>query len=243
MKRILYVLTLWVCVSSITFAQTSDVRFNRDIRPILSEYCYKCHGFDKNARKGNLRLDTEEGAKEKRNSTAPFVSKSLEHSVAWQRITAKDPALRMPPASMGKTMKPKELAILKRWIEQGAKWEGHWAYQAVVRVNPPQIGGAYAQWSKNSADRFVLATLFKEGLTPSPQADKATLLRRLSLDLTGLPLNQKTFSRSSPTNAPTLMNGAWTHTLVLRTMVKEWRSSGSTLCATPTPWGITVTKT
>lgn len=187
MKRILYVLTLWVCVSSITFAQTSDVRFNRDIRPILSEYCYKCHGFDKNARKGNLRLDTEEGAKEKRNSTAPFVSKSLEHSVAWQRITAKDPALRMPPASMGKTMKPKELAILKRWIEQGAKWEGHWAYQAVVRVNPPQIGGAYAQWSKNSADRFVLATLFKEGLTPSPQADKATLLRRLSLDLTGLP--------------------------------------------------------
>jgi hypothetical protein len=186
MKKTLFFLVL--CLSASLSCLGQEVRFNRDILPILSDNCFKCHGFDKNARKANLRLDTEAGAKALRGDHAPIVPSNLAKSGVWQRINAKEPALRMPPPGSDKSLKLKEIALLKRWIEQGAKWEGHWAYQPVVRSTPPTLDAKkWGSWAKNPVDRFLLARILKDGLTPSKEADKATLLRRLTLDLTGLP--------------------------------------------------------
>ena len=151
-----------------------DVDFGYDVRPILSDACFTCHGADDKRRGGDLRLDTKEGAFGEIEGRRAVVPGDLAKSELWRRLTTSDAKDRMPPAKTGKTLTPKQLDILRRWIESGAKWGEHWGF------TPPTSKGG-------DLDRFVRERLEKEGLTPNPEADRATLLRRLSLDLTGLP--------------------------------------------------------
>ncbi len=162
------------------------VQFNRDIRPILSENCYKCHGPDPKARKAEMRLDTKEGAyAEIEKGKFAIVPGKAAQSELVHRITSKDADEKMPPAKSGKKLSPREVELLKRWIEQGAEYQGHWAYIAPQKIAPPAVKNA--AWDRNDVDRLLLARLEREGLAPSPEADRVTLLRRLSFDLTGLP--------------------------------------------------------
>src|SRR5262249_34665832 len=161
------------------------VEFNRDVRPILSDACFACHGPDKGKRKADLRLDTEEGAFADLGGHKALVPGKPEQSALYLRLTEKDARKRMPPAKSGKSITPEQVETLRRWIEQGAKWQKHWALIPPVRPAPPKVGAE--GWRRNAIDSFVLARLEKEGLKPSPEADRRTLIRRLSFDLLGLP--------------------------------------------------------
>jgi hypothetical protein len=161
------------------------VSFARDIRPILSDTCFLCHGPDETERKADLRLDTRHGALGQRDGAAPFVPGKPDDSEAWIRMTADDPTMRMPPPKSGKKLTDRQLALVKTWIEQGAKWDTHWAFEAPQRPALPKA--KISGWVRNPIDDFVLARLEREGLRPSPPADRVTLLRRASLDLVGLP--------------------------------------------------------
>jgi hypothetical protein len=164
----------------------ATVEFNRDIRPILSENCYKCHGPDTKAREGSLRFDTKEGIfaalEEGRHAV---VAGHLAKSELWKRVTSNAKDEKMPPAKSGKKLTPREVSLLKKWIEQGAPWQGHWAFIPVQRPPVPEV--RHPAWVQNPIDAFILARLEKEGLLPSPEADPITLIRRLTFDLTGLP--------------------------------------------------------
>ncbi len=165
-----------------TSAQAVNQRaidFTRDIRPILSDKCFACHGPDATAKKIKLRLDSEAAA------LTAIVPGNPDQSKLVKRITHKDEAMRMPPVDSGRSLTQAEIELLSEWIKQGAKWQSHWAFVAPVRPQLPSVKNT--AWPKNAIDYFVLARLEKEGLQPSPEADKATLLRRVSFDLTGLP--------------------------------------------------------
>jgi hypothetical protein len=161
------------------------VEFNRDVRPILSNNCFVCHGPDKNLRKGKLRLDQEADVFADRGGYKVFVPGKPEQSEAYRRITSKDAREHMPPPKHGKQLTAREVDLLKRWIEQGAKWQGHWSLIVPSRPGVPPV--AAKSWPLNPVDHFILARLEEEGLKPSPEADRRTLIRRLSFDLTGLP--------------------------------------------------------
>ncbi|HVW85664.1 MAG TPA: DUF1549 domain-containing protein, partial [Bryobacteraceae bacterium] len=162
------------------------VDFRRDVRPILSDRCFACHGPDEANRKAGLRLDTEAGAKAARGPRTPVVPGNVAASEILKRIAPENPARRMPPPySDRKPLSEKEVATIRAWIEQGAKWQSHWAFTAPVRPTPPAVRNT--RWIRNPIDNFVLARLEREGLAPSPAADRARLLRRVSFDLTGLP--------------------------------------------------------
>ena len=158
------------------------VDFNRDISPILSDTCFACHGPDDSQRKAGLRFDTKEGAFAKAGVIIPGDSSN---SRLIKRITATQPEMRMPPQGSDRSLTPNQIDILRRWVDEGAKWETHWAYLPPKRVESPRV--ANTGWPRNPIDNFILERLEREGLKPSPPADKATLLRRVSLDLTGLP--------------------------------------------------------
>ena len=167
-------------------AAAQPVDFGRDVRPILSDRCFSCHGPDEANRKAGLRLDTEAGAKATRGIRTPVVPNDPAASEILKRIAPETPARRMPPPySDRKPLSEKEVATLRAWIEQGAKWQGHWSFNAPVRPAEPSV--KQAAWARNPIDRFILARLEREGLSPSPETDKARLLRRVSFDLTGLP--------------------------------------------------------
>lgn len=161
------------------------IEFNRDIRPILADKCFACHGPDSAKREAGLRLDTFEGAAEKRDSGAAIVPRQAEASQLWQRVTHTDNELRMPPGSTGKSLEPRQVALLKRWIEQGAEYQSHWAFIPPRRAEPP-AAPANSRVA-NVIDQFVLARLAAEKLEPAIEADRRTLARRLSFDLLGLP--------------------------------------------------------
>ncbi len=165
----------------------ADVEFNRDIRPILSENCFTCHGPDPGNRKTALRFDTEEGANiALGDNKRAIVPGDPGASELFRRISSDNKTVRMPPAYAGKAkLSDRDIDLIRRWIEQGAKWERHWAFLPPKRVSPPGVRDT--SWPANAIDPFVLARLEREGLKPSPDADRATLLRRVSLDLTGLP--------------------------------------------------------
>jgi hypothetical protein len=162
------------------------VDFNRDIRPILSENCYKCHGPDDSARKANLRFD-QKGAplKPAKSGRIPIIAGVPEKSEMVARITATDPNKHMPPARSGKKLKETQIDLLRRWIAEGAPYAMHWAYVKPVRPELPEV--SQKDWPRNPIDHFILARLEKEGLKPSQPAEKHLLIRRVSLDLTGLP--------------------------------------------------------
>ena len=164
---------------------TEPVSFNRDIRFILSNNCFKCHGPDPDERQGGLRLDTEEGALAKSDSGHAIVPGKLDESLLIERITSDDPDTRMPPADSGLTLKPEQIDVLKRWIAEGAKWQKHWSFEKPVRSPLPAVKDAAK--IQNAIDRFVLAKLETSKLAFSPEADRYDLVRRVTLDLTGLP--------------------------------------------------------
>ncbi len=159
--------------------------FNRDIRPILSANCFACHGFDSKQRKAELRLDTPEGAFAVRDGHAAIKPKDLAGSELWQRLISDDPETVMPPPSTKRVLTHDQKQTIRRWIEQGAGYQKHWAFEPPVSVAPPVQ--ADPQWARNDIDRFVAAKLKQAGLTPQAEAPKSTLIRRVAFALTGLP--------------------------------------------------------
>ncbi|MDB5354164.1 MAG: Protein of unknown function (DUF1553)/Protein of unknown function (DUF1549)/Planctomycete [Phycisphaerales bacterium] len=163
----------------------ATIDFNRDIRPIFSDNCYACHGPDKNKRKADLRLDTQAGIFSKIEDRTIVLPGKPGESELFRRIVADDPKERMPDPKSNKRLSSRDIALIKKWIEQGASWKGHWAYLPPARPAVPEV--EQAGFTRNAIDHFVLARLKDAGLTPAPQADRAALIRRLSFDLTGLP--------------------------------------------------------
>ncbi len=183
MKRLFLPLTL----ASLHLANAAEsalqIQFNRDVRPILSENCFACHGFDPKHREAKLRLDTFEGATENRRGSRGIVPGNLKDSDVWQRIISEDKDELMPPPKSHKPpLSARQREVIKTWIEQGAKYERHWSFEAPQRITPPAVVGA-----EHPIDRFIQDRLAAAKLKPSPLADSATLIRRVSLDLTGLP--------------------------------------------------------
>ena len=157
--------------------------FNRDIRPILSDKCFRCHGPDENERKGGLnglRLDSVQGAREDLGGGAfAIVPGKPEKSELMARVTSTDEEEVMPPPETHKILRPSDIAMLEQWVREGAIYEDHWAFVPPQRPVEP-VNAARADWARNAIDRFVLARLEKEDLTPSPEADRRTLIRRTS---------------------------------------------------------------
>ena len=161
------------------------IEFNRDIRPILSDRCFACHGPDKNKREAETRLDTLEGLLGNGDKVGPLVPGNPGASELIRRIESTDRDERMPPLDFGKDVSDYEKALLRRWIQQGAKWEGHWAFQPIRLVPAPK--SVDDRFSRNPIDGYIFAAFRQTGLDPSPKADPRTLVRRLCFDLTGLP--------------------------------------------------------
>jgi hypothetical protein len=162
------------------------VDFKRDIRPILSNTCFLCHGPDPKNRKGDLRLDLKEDAFRVVEGKAAFVPGKPEKSEAVLRILTSDKDDHMPPVKSGKKLTPKQIELIRKWVQQGAKWSEHWSFVPPERPPVPEVKGA-----ANPVDAFVRTKLDREGLAPAPEAGRETLLRRLSLDLVGLPPTAK----------------------------------------------------
>lgn len=166
-------------------AKQDRIEFNRDIRPILSEKCLHCHGPDPTTREADLQLDDPTDVRRPRDEYSIIDLKHPASSELLKRLLTSDTDLKMPPADSGKEISPREIALLQRWIEQGAEYQQHWSF---IRPRKPKLPVVQNQsWPQSPLDRFVIARLEREGLKPSPRADKATLCRRLSFDLTGLP--------------------------------------------------------
>ena len=163
------------------------VEFNRDVRPILSENCFKCHGFDPKAREADRRLDTREGALADLEGIKAIVPKNLAESDLHVRIHSADKDDQMPPPKSGKKLTARDRAILDRWIEQGAEYQPHWAYAPIARpvVAAPAADAGFL--IRNPIDALVAARHAALGLKPAAEADRRTLIRRATLDLTGLP--------------------------------------------------------
>lgn len=175
------------CVLTVPgLATEKPIDFNRDIRPIFSENCYACHGPDHNKRKNGLRFDhQEEPFKKLESGKIAIVPGDLANSEMIRRITTTDPDDHMPPPDALNQLNKEQIELLKRWVKEGAKWKGHWAYIPPERPEVPKV--KRKSWVRNAVDNFILARLEKEGLKPSREADKATLIRRVTFDLTGLP--------------------------------------------------------
>src|SRR5438034_2506256 len=167
-------------------ASKGPVDFDRDIHPILSDKCFACHGPDEKERKAKLRLDRKDEAfKPLKSGGYAIVPGHPEKSELLARLTTKDEDDLMPPPKSGKKLTPAQIDLLRRWVAEGAAWQRHWAF--VKPERPPLPAVKNKKWPRHEMDYFVLARLEKEGLQPSPEADKTTLIRRASLDLTGLP--------------------------------------------------------
>jgi hypothetical protein len=175
------------CLSGLpAFAQSLDkIDFDRDIRPILSNTCYTCHGPDANKRVSELRFDVESSLFGEHDEPVVVRGKPAE-SVLIARITSGDPDFRMPPLEQKQQLSKPQIELLRRWVEQGAPYTGHWSFQPVVRPVLPSAAGQ-EDWPQNGIDNFVFASMKEHGLAPAYQAAKETLIRRVTLDLIGLP--------------------------------------------------------
>jgi hypothetical protein len=178
-------LTVSASGKSIQAAVPEQVSFNQHVRPILSGNCFYCHGPDPKHREADLRLDVRDGATVDLGGYAAIVPGKPDESALLKRVSSHDPDEMMPPpASKKPHLTDEQIAILRRWIEQGAVYEGHWAFLPLASSEPPAVKNT--AWPSNPIDRFILARLEAEGIAPSPEAEAATLIRRVSLDLTGL---------------------------------------------------------
>ncbi|MBL7650010.1 MAG: DUF1553 domain-containing protein [Candidatus Hydrogenedentes bacterium] len=190
--------TLGLCLAALssTGAIAAPADFQQDILPILGDRCFACHGPDASQRKAELRLDVEADAKK-----TAIVPGQADTSELIKRVLSTDPKEVMPPPDSGKpALSPEEAALFQRWISEGAKWQGHWAFTPPVKTAPPEV--ALGTWPRNDLDRFVLARLESKGLAPSPEASRETLIRRLYLDLTGLPPSLEAVDALVMDNAP-----------------------------------------
>ncbi len=189
MKRCL--LLVVVLMSARASNAADRVSFNRDIRPILSDACFQCHGADDKQRKAGLRLDAKESAlKAAESGATAIVPGKVDASELMKRLLATDESVRMPPVNSGKKITASQIELLKRWIADGAEYQGHWAFIPPTRLSEPNLKSQISNLKSqipNPIDQFVLARLEQAGLKPSPEADKPTLIRRVSFDLTGLP--------------------------------------------------------
>ncbi|MEZ6147077.1 MAG: PSD1 and planctomycete cytochrome C domain-containing protein [Planctomycetaceae bacterium] len=161
----------------------ADVDFSRDIRPILSDACFACHGPDEKAREAELRFDVQDGISKARDEG--LLGNDPTDSELIRRVTSDDPDERMPPPESNLSLTPQQIDLLKQWIAEGADGGSHWAYVPPVRQTPLAV--SQSRWTCNAIDRFILARLEAEGLSPSPEAERTRLLRRVTLDLTGVP--------------------------------------------------------
>src|SRR5262249_31629464 len=166
-------------------AESRAVSYLKEVRPILAQHCFQCHGPDEAARKGKLRLDLKEKAFAERNGKDVVAPGHPDGSLAWERISADDSGKRMPPEGKAEPLTRKQIATLKAWIEQGAKWEDHWSLLPPTRPALPDVSDK--AWVRDPLDAFVLARLDRERLKPEPEASREAWLRRVSYDLTGLP--------------------------------------------------------
>ncbi|MDE2924924.1 MAG: PSD1 and planctomycete cytochrome C domain-containing protein [Acidobacteriota bacterium] len=166
-------------------AQDSKVDFQRQIRPLLSDACFQCHGPDPKVRMAGLRLDLREDLFQARTSGAPVVPGDPDNSLIIQRISHEDANLRMPPAYSQKTLSDDQIDLVRRWISDGAVWQQHWAFTRPRRPDLPEVKDN--SWPRQDLDHFVLSRLESQGLAPSPPAEKSRILRRVTFDLTGLP--------------------------------------------------------
>jgi hypothetical protein len=179
--------TAWLVLSAGLPAPAARVDFNRDIRPVMSDTCFRCHGFDANARKARLRLDIREDAlKPAKSGLVPIVPGKPDESEMIRRLFSEDPEAVMPPPELHKPLTAEQKNLFRRWIAEGAEYRGHWALLAPARPALPRIQNPEFR-IRNAIDAFIGQRLEERGLQPPPQADKATLIRRVSLDLTGLP--------------------------------------------------------
>ena len=160
------------------------IEFNRDVRPILAEHCFTCHGPDNNTREADLRLDSELGLRGTTEKPGAVIAGQADKSELISRIFNDDPEEMMPPPKAEKPLTARQKAILNTWVEQGANWQGHWAYEPLVK---PAVPTAEVGPTGNAIDRFVNVALAQHKLAAAPEADRVTLIRRLSFDLTGLP--------------------------------------------------------
>ena len=162
-----------------------DVQYNRDIRRVLSDKCFACHGRDAEQREGDLRLDERQDVLvEAESGELPIVPGDASASEVYRRIVSDDDDARMPPPDESKQLTKEEIDLIRRWIAQGAKYQSHWSFEPISKTRPPQTQSRHVV---NNIDRYVLARLEREGLQPSPPADRRVLIRRLTLGLTGLP--------------------------------------------------------
>ncbi len=162
----------------------ADVEYSRDIQPVLAANCFSCHGSDEAHRKGGLRLDIPPATADSAGTEPAIVPGMPDLGSLMPRLNSADPEVRMPPPDSGKSLTPAQISLIRDWIAEGARYQQHWSFTAPQRPRVPEISHA---WLRNSIDAFVLDRLQREGLAPSPPAEPATLLRRMALDLTGLP--------------------------------------------------------
>ncbi len=177
---------LQVCLGiAASWSSGAEVDFQRDIRPILSNHCFKCHGPDEGTREADLRLDTAEAATADRGGYQAIVPGDAEASAIIERMVTDDADLRMPPADSGLAVTAAQIALVRRWIDDGAEYQPHWSFRPIVRPDLPKTQAN--DWVRNPIDAFVLSRLQTAGIQPSPEADRSTLIRRVFLDLLGLP--------------------------------------------------------
>ena len=217
----------------------STVEFNRDIRPILSDHCFQCHGPDAAKRKADLRLDQEASAKADRDGRRAIVPGDLDGSELYRRITAEDVDERMPPAKSGKIpQRAPRSSCIRRWIAQGAKWQPHWAFippQAAAVPRGPATRAGSATRSTRSSWRGWSA----RGSRRRPRPSAATLIRRVTLDLTGLPPTPRRGRRVPRTTVARTPTRRWSIACwPRRATASGWPSAGSTRPAMPTPTAI-----
>ncbi len=172
-------------INSADSRKPAALDFSRDVRPILANACYHCHGPDEKNRQADLRLDSAPAATADLGGYAAVVPGDIQHSELWTRISSSDADLVMPPPHSGKSLKPDDVAMLRSWIQQGAVYEDHWAFAPPQQTSPPEANAS--NWPRGEVDLFVLDRLNRADLSPADQANRETLIRRLSLDLVGLP--------------------------------------------------------
>lgn len=181
-KLFLLAALTWLTITTTGNVYCDEVRFNRDVLPILAENCFACHGFDSASREADLRLDTPDGLISGQEGSGVVVPGDPEASELVSRINDADPDVVMPPPETGKKLSEAERSLLRRWVEEGAKYEPHWSFVAPEKVEPPSVPG-----TDHPIDRFIQAQFEPTGLRPAAIADRETLIRRVSLDLIGLP--------------------------------------------------------